>query len=66
MAKWNSHPPSIKCRSWKNKKMMGEDKMMFAQNEGEDRKAKIIALFHFKTLKLIVLSFLWQMDPDRG
>lgn len=45
---------------------MGEDKMMFAQNEGEDRKAKIIALFHFKTLKLIVLSFLWQMDPDRG
>lgn len=45
---------------------MGDDKMMFAQNEGEDKKAKIIVLFHFKTLKLIVLSFLWQMDPDRG
>ena len=42
---------------------MGDDKMMFAQKEGEDKKGKIInSCFIFK----LNLSFLWQMDPDRG
>lgn len=38
--------------------------MMFAQSEGEDKKGKITESYF--TLKLIVLSLLWQIDPNTG
>ena len=53
---------SSQPRDW-TQKDDGYDKMMFAQKEGEDKKGKIInSCFIFK----LNLSFLWQMDPDRG